>query len=368
MNELIALGAFVSEFAGEFPQLETPSDIDIASLEEGGAPFFVTLPIIPSIGAVSGNGLLYDDALAAAIEQQINQKRPGANFGHLASEQRDTAFPHPKAFWVAAKRVGETLWAKAYVPSGEARQHLRNLKAMGGRIATSIFGRGDFAEVSKGVRRLTSFALETIDFAPPERAALGYGAPVVITAEMAIDDAGMSEENTMDNAQVLEQLASVKVPPNKGWVAPQQPVQETEESVAEVIEMGTIREALGVPEGMNVVEFVSELREQVDQMRQERVDAHIAELVGSGIKLAPVRGIVTKFVRALSPKTVEEANAAYEQVVEMEEVKELLALTAKSLSGPAAVVSGKVSEAGRPKLVDTPENRQRAAAEMGINL
>lgn len=368
MSEAIALGAFVSEFTKGFPALETPADINIAELEgEGGDPFYVTLPVIPEIGAVSGNGLLYDDYLASTIEEQINAKRPGANFGHLAGDQRETAFPHPKAFWVAAQRVGNTLWAKAYVPVGEARQHLRNLKAMGGKIATSIFGQGDFAEVKTGVRRLSNFALETIDFAPPERAALGYGAPVMVTSEMA--EPGIHEEQIMDNAQVIEQLAAVKVPPNKGWRAPKQAVQETQAAPAtqEVTEMAAIREALGVPEGMSVTEMVSELREQLQVLTQERIKTRVSEMVEEGVKLPNARGLVTRLVFATQPTTVEEAEEAYNAVMEMQELKDILALGARASMGPAAVVGGKV-QSTRPKLDLSPEAAKAVIDRMGINI
>lgn len=366
MTEIIIREYSVGEFRGDFPNVDIAPGVDMDALKELDAnPFFATLPIVPEVGAVSGNGLLYDEELVGSIERQINENRPGGIFGHLKETERDTAFPLPSGIWVGAKRIANTLWAKVYCPPGVGREHLRTLKALGGEIATSIYGKATrFEKVSEGVKRAVDFKLESLDFAPPSRAALRYGAVPHLTTEMET-----SQEVTMaDKSEVIKELRDVTVPPNKGWVAPQQPVQETEEAMTEVIEMATIREALGVPEGMNVVEFVSELREQVDQMRQERVDAHIAELVSDGIKLAPVRGIVTKFVRALSPKTVEEANAAYEQVVEMEEVKELLALTAKSLSGPATIVSGKVQASGRKPLEDTPENRKRAAAEMGLSI
>jgi hypothetical protein len=367
-GQLIALGASVAEFTGDFPQIDVPADINIAELEDDGSkPFFVTLPIIPHIGQVSGNGLLYDDALANSIAEQINAKRPGANFGHLAKDERATAFPHPKAFWVASKRVGDTLWAKAYVPVSEARQHLRNLMKVGGRIGTSIFGGGDFEEVTKGVKRLTNFVLETIDFAPPERAALGYGAPVMVTAEMA-DTPGLTKEREMSKEEVIQELRAVKVPPSKGWQAPKEPVQEQQAAAQEVTEMAAIREALGVPEGMNVVELVGELRDKVQYLTGAAIQSRISELVGEGVRLPSARGIITKLINAGAPRSVEEAETIYTQVVEMEEVKELLALTVREMAGPPAVVSGKVRDNARPKLDDTPENRKRAAAEMGLSI
>jgi hypothetical protein len=85
--------------------------------------------------------------------------------------------------------------------------------------------------------------------------------------------------------------------------------------------------------------------------------------------LADARDIVTEYVEARQPKTVAEAETAYAAVIEMPSVKKVLALTVQSLSGPAAIVNGKVRETGgRVPLEDTPENRARAAASMGINI
>jgi hypothetical protein len=53
-----------------------------------------------------------------------------------------------------------------------------------GRIATSVYGTARFENFADGKRRAHNFVLESLDFAPPERAALKLGGDFFVTAEM----------------------------------------------------------------------------------------------------------------------------------------------------------------------------------------
>jgi hypothetical protein len=132
----------IASFRGKWADVPTAEGVDIEAINKSDADaMFVTLPIA-EIGAISNNGLLYDEALVDSIAEQINANRPGGIFGHLKEEERSTSFPLPAGLWVGAKREGQTLWAKSYIPPGAARDYVRNLKAVGGQIATSIYGKG----------------------------------------------------------------------------------------------------------------------------------------------------------------------------------------------------------------------------------
>jgi hypothetical protein len=363
----------VSNFRGKPEDVPTAEGVDVEDIKAADPnALYVTLPIA-EIGAISGNGLLYDEALVDSLAAQINADRPGGIFGHLKDEERSTSFPLPAGMWVGAKRVGETLWAKAYIPPSAARDYVQNLKRVGGQIATSIYGKGTYHKVREGVRRLTDFKLESLDFAPPSRAALGMGAVPYVTSEMkehatpfpttAVGNGGIKEATMPDKTEVLKELREVAVPPNRGWRMPAQ-VQEMQEDA-----LAPVREMLGVDSTTDVVALIRELKQQTEALTQAAIKNRIGVLVSEGVHLPSARGIVTKLINAADPRSVEEAETIYTQVVEMEEVKELLTLAVRSASGPAAIVNGKVqANNGRLKLEDTPENRQRAAARMGINL
>ena len=194
----------VGEFRGSFPDVPIAPGVDMEELKAlDPDPMFVTLQVVPKIGAISKNGLLYDENLVSSVERQINEKRPGGSFGHIKDADRDTAYPIPDGIWVGAKRVGDSLWAKVLVSPGAAKNHIRRLKAVGGQISTSIYGKGSYEAVKPGVRRLSSFDLESLDFAPPARAALGHAATPFVTAEMEID---------MDRNQIISELTVKDIP------------------------------------------------------------------------------------------------------------------------------------------------------------
>lgn len=372
MSKQIAIGMFVTEFIGGFPDIPVPLDVDVESLERGGEmPFWVTLPIIPDIGVVSANGLLYDDELATSVEEQINVKRPGANFGHLPEAEQDRAFPHPKAFWVAALRVGNTLWAKCYVPAGEAREHLRNLKAVGGRISTSIFGRGDFEKVRKGVQRLVNFQLETVDFAPPERAALGYAAPVIVTAEMRDDEGELpvteSEGEMPNEAVVVTEMAQVSETLRAQIIAEYEAKTQTAKQIAEltsqrdtaVAELEQVNERL---KGMAVMEMKRSIRDRVGELTNWTV-------VNASAKadVEAFRRTVVEFAESKMGDSTDLVQA--QKVVDgvWAQMKPLAEHLRGALAGPAAVVNGRVQEtSGYKPVEDTPQNRERELSRMGI--
>ena len=333
----------IGEFRGDFPNVPTADGVDLEALSElDPEPLFVTLPVVPKVGSVSTNGLLYDDRLLGDIEEQINPKRPGANFGHLTDAERDTAFPKPDALWVGALRVGETLWGKAYVRPGAARDYIKTLRAVNGSISTSIFGRGKYEKVAKGVRRLTRFDLETLDFAPPSRAALGGGVTPSLTAEMSGESAE-KEDNDMDREQIISELTVADVPDalrtaiveeaNAGAVA--------EERVTELTQGITDRDA-------QITELTSVVSEFKVREFESALDGRISELLDWSVEGEEAKSKFDAFVRTLRSRVVSELNGKTETeainealTAVWEDLKPLAETVRDALSGPSAIVGGK---------------------------
>jgi len=361
-QEVIIQETQIGQFRGSFPDVPIAAGVDMAALKALDAePVFVTLPIVPEVGAVSTNGLLYDEALVNSIAEQINAKRPAGMFGHLKDSDRDSAFPLPEALWVGAQRDGNTLWGKAYIRPGAARDYVRHLKAVGGEIATSIYGKGKPEAVRTGVRRLNPFRLESLDFAPPERAALQQGALPQVTAEMqttATQVADVEQELDMNREQIIAELTANDIP---------KPVREqlvAEAILPHVAQLATIRETLSLDADADLITIVAEMKRKVDEEAQAAVQRHIDELV-SEIKIESVRAIVAELVQARKPQTLEDADAAYAAVKESASVKRLLTAQVREMTGPPAVVASKIR--GR-NLEDTPENRAAAIAATGISI
>jgi hypothetical protein len=355
------------QFRGNFPDVPTADGVDVEALSEqdDGDPLYVTLPVVPKVGTVSTNGLLYDDALLREIGDQINVKRPGANFGHLPEAERTTAFPKPDAIWVGAKRVGETLWGKAYIRPGAARDYIRTLRAVGGSISTSIYGRGQSVTVSEGVRRLTKFDLDTLDFAPPARAALGGGVVPVLTAEMANND---TKETIMEKSDFIAELTVDDVPDavREQIIADAANVTETADRISELEQSITDRDS-------QIGDLTTAVAEYRDNAFNASLDARIAELFDWSVVGESAREKCDAFVRTFRSRVVSELNGERDnEVVETaitsvwDDLKPLAETVRDALAGPPAIVGEKVRKDGN-ELVDTPETRAAARAKFQFN-
>lgn len=366
MTEEIVREYSVGKFRGNYPDVEIEESVADGIKELDATPFYATLPIVPEVGAISNNGLLYDEALVNSIAEQVNTNRPGGIFGHLKDEERSTSFPLPAGVWVGAKRVGDTLWGKVYCPPGASREHIRTLKAVGGEIATSIYGKGKFEKVSDGVRRLTNFRLESLDFAPPARAALGNGAIPHVTAEMNNEQ----EPIMADKQQIISELTVADIPATlrEQIVAEATKQDETQSTIAELTNTVAAKD-----------QVISELNQQIEGFRLERLDAAIdgkvAELTDWQVsddagkeKLSKLRALLKSQILTRLGSEQKMERVAEMATAAWEDLKPIAEMMRDALAGPAALVNGKVRDAARPKLEDTPENRQRAAAEMGINI
>lgn len=338
----------VSEFRGSFPDVPIAAGVDMEALRAHDPdPMFISIPIIPQIGATSRNGLLYDDALAAAIVAQINEKRPDGIWGHLKEEERSTAFPEPAATWIGAVKVDNAVWAKALI-SGPAKERIRRLKATGGQIATSIYGKGDYEPVSAGVRRLRNFDLESLDFAPPARAALRNGVQPIVTAELEIEQ----ETVEMDKNQIISELTVADIPA---------PLRE--QIVAELRQAVTDRDVL-----------VTELQTTVSEFRRREfgaaVKAKVAALTAWNVTDAANLTKLDAFRRTLESRIVAELAGDASKLEAVAEtvwgdLQPLAETVRDALAGPAAIVASKVGSK-RPKLEDTPEARAKARSEFAF--
>lgn len=356
MNEVPVIEYIIGEFRGTFPDVPIAAGVNLEELTEAdGTPFFVTLPIIPEVGQVSKNGLLYDDQLVNSIEEQINTKRPGGIFGHLRDDQRDTAFPLPAGLWVGAKRVGQTLWAKSYIPPGAGRDHMRRLKAIGGQIATSIYGKGTKEIVRAGVNRLTAFTLESLDFAPPERAALGYGAAPFVTAEMQ----NQEHRKTMNIVTINDIPQALR----EQVIQEYQRTAAQREGVAELSTQLADRDTVIAAQQATIAEYQ---RVQFDNA----LDGKISELINWTVTGEGAQAKVDSFKRTVRSRILAEMGTERkaERIAEVAatvwaEVQPIAETVRDALSGPPAIVSA--AQRATRKLDDTPETRQAAHAALG---
>lgn len=157
---------------------------------------FVTRPI-GLLDGESDNGLKYDEYLMSEIERQVLEKRPPARLGHVAEADKSWKVPDTVARWVAALRVGPVLYGKAYVYPGQPfHEDVQVSDAVGAQLANSIFGDASLIVDEDGTMRCVGLDLESIDFVPPERAALKeLGGEFDLTTEMYSREETMAEKH-----------------------------------------------------------------------------------------------------------------------------------------------------------------------------
>lgn len=358
----------VGRFRGNFPVIPTADGVDMEALRGlDEDPFFVTLPVVPKVGQVSGNGILYDNQLLDTIGEQINTKRPSANFGHLTKEQRDTGFQNPVAFWVGAKRVDDTLWGKAYVLPGEDRVYMERLKALNGQISTSIHGSGNHQRIGKGKTRLTSFNLDYLDFAHPSRAALGGGSTPAITSEtMGGEDdpatAGTTEGSIMDKQELIAELTVADVPAALRDAIVQEAGEQAgqEAQIAELTQAVEDRDVQLAAAATAVAEYRErDFAAKLDTMVSELIDWEVTGEDATAKFDALKRTLRSRIVSELADKR-EDDDIKEASEIAWAELKPIAETVRDALAGPPAIVGS--GNGKRTKLEDTPQARAEARA------
>ena len=320
------------ELRGDYPtDIPLFSDVDIAELTAGdNDPMFLTLPIGQE-NVKSKNGRYYDSAFLAELERQVIATKPIGIMGHLKAEDLGTDFPEEAIHWVGTKRVGEMLWGKGYVPPGAARERVRRYKATNKPLATSIFAEaaGQFDKAVNAIRMAAkSLKLNQIDIGPADR----VGVPSLARLPLVTAEMQQPKEEQMDKLTVINEMTA-----DDARLLPK-PVQEailaTVQPAPEVALVSELRGVLGADDKANVVQLVTELKEAKETAAKTAVSNRIAELVNGGIKVEAMRGMVTELVNARAPKTVDDVQAAYTAVTEMESVKAALTAAVVGAMGP----------------------------------
>lgn len=369
----------VGEFSGTFPDVPYAAGVDSAALTaDDASPLFVTLPIA-RVGAESRNGLLYDDALVGQLEQQINAKRPGGIMGHISEKDRSTAFPVPDVYWVGAARHEDMLWGKGYVPPGKARDYIRRQKAIGGQIATSIYGGGAFETNGQGARRLAKFNLESLDLAPPDRAALQMERPFAVTSETIATPPPVAgenvatqpvteivEEHAMDKATVIAELTVADLPESlvTAVIAEHEAAAQTKQQIAELTAERDAKATLVAELQTTVDDLTSRIAEYEAAQQRATLEGVVTELLAE-LALEDVRPFVRKELAGLD--TEDAIRARFAEYTATDEYKLLAEAFQAKIAGPAAAVAAKMPS-DIPGLTRefTEDERKHARARAGF--
>lgn len=370
--------------SGEYPEIDTYTQVDTALLYEGDdKPFHIVLPIA-RVGEISANGLLYDEELVSRVEAQLAGQ--GGIRGHQKDEDMQFMFPYDAVDWIGHKRVGEYLWAKGYIPPGSNREDIRRRKARGGGVGTSIFGEAvkEFTTLGKRkVWKAKNFELESLDLGASKQVSLKLGGNFAIVGELQKEglvppetDITISDVPQTVREQIIRQaqLEGTATRVAELETANQQLTQQVSEMrqyasiVAEIRsyagpdtdvakqfktmydEVAKLRETLG-PE-VNIVVTVSEMHNQIAEFKTREfnivVDAKIAELTPWAVTRDEHKARVTSFRTNMRRAVLAELKGERDQVKVAEianrlwdeEYKPLAEGMVREFAGPSAVIAG----------------------------
>jgi hypothetical protein len=302
-----------------FPDIKTPSDIDLSDVDERDR-LFVTVPIMP-VGATSRNGREYNDAIVADMVRQINEERPAGFYGHIPADKRSTHHEPAAIRWVASEISNGTAYGKFIVTRPDAREDIRWAKRTNARIGTSIYG---MAEMDGGkVRKIT---LESIDLAAVNRLGVPEAAArPVFTAEMA------GAEGEEDVSEQIAELSGQRdaLQTQVGELTARVETAETARVAAETV----------------VSELQTQLAETTQALAELRAGAlkrDIDDLVTALVPVEEMRDVVRELVTGAD--SVDAAKAKAEAFMAGPAYTKLAKALAAEQMGPGAIVAPKAEE------------------------
>lgn len=346
IRDVVAVTEFRGREGVDYPDVPVSEAVNLEALtEDDDKPFYVTLRI-GDAGVTSGNLIHYDDEFVNELVRQVVTKRPTGGMGHIRNPESD--LPASPLNWVGAVRKENFGWGKAYVAPGEVRAYLRRRGATNSEVATSIYGYADelaWDEEHEALRIVLhdpdeqgnrGFTLEYIDIASPERAGVPSLAAVPkITSELQREE----EADMPTKLEIIQAMTAddAKLLPD----AVVQAVQAAHPAVTELetasATLAALRTALALDEGGDLVAAITTLTAEQRKAQAAAVEARMAELVNdekTGVKVPSARPYVLSLLKAAQPGTVEEANAAFERIMEQDETKAVLKEFAQHAQGP----------------------------------
>jgi hypothetical protein len=292
-----------SQLKGAYPEIALPKDIEVGSDE-----VFVTLPV-GAFNAESLNGHTYSKSAMQDMLDQINERRPESNWGHLSEYEMGLRYNNPPMRWLAATEQNGVIYAVGRALTDEARTYYKRAKMDNARVGTSLFA---WAEMEGDT--VTHLDLITIDLADPARVGvpLTSAKPVVVTTEMTKPE---GEEKDMLEERVRELLKL-------------EASADVEKAVEAVIEQQA-EQASKVTELQSELEKAKAETAEVQKINAELLGLSLTYIIENSVKLEENRPIIRDIIAGVNDenlvkfKTLDDVKAAVRDVLKRDSVKKL---------------------------------------------
>lgn len=245
----------------------------------------------------------WQPAILKSIATQVNEKKPVGYKGHMKPEQVATSFPEPQTVWLGATTVTQgdktVLWVKGYnLPTAQVRGWIENDAVN----SVSVFGQSKMKAV-KGGYEVINFDLESIDWSRKNQS--GMNAKIMaVTSEMETeggnrvepkDITALSEDELRAHAPLLvAEIERKAVKPLDEQIG--EMTTKVGELQPEVDILTKVKELLGLSEGENVVEKVTNLLSQIEDVSASEIKAYIKEAIAKKVKTDRGQALVARLV------------------------------------------------------------------------
>lgn len=280
--------------------LLVPSDFLQRVKESDDDPMFVTVEVESGMSISKRN---WKPEHVRQVVDKVNNGRMAGNLGHplIDKDAYEREFPKPQVVWVAAKarEAGGKLIGKfkGYVlKSAEAREYLK----LGLIDGVSWFGNISMRPLPGGGYDVVSFDPETLDFARKGRSGLSSRV-LSLAGEMASeggqveakDIAALSEDELRTHAPLLVREIERKVTePLNAKVGEQATAITAAEPEIEIA--NKVRELLGLAEGENPVEKLTNVLTAVEDGAKKEIRDFINSLVSKKVKTTRGQAVLAR--------------------------------------------------------------------------
>lgn len=292
-----------SQLKGAYPEIKLPEDIEVGSDE-----VFVTLPV-GAFNAESLNGHTYRKTAMQDMLNQINDRRPESNWGHLSDHEIGLRYNNPPMRWLAAKEQDGVIYAVGRALTEEARTYYKRAKMDNARVGTSLFA---WAELEG--EDVTHLDLITIDLADPARVGVPLTAakPQVVTTEMAKPEDGDKDMLEERVRELLKLTADANV-----------------EQAVETVIAQNAEQASKVTELQGQLDALKASEAETKKLNAELVGLALTQIIESAVKIAENRPVIRDIIAGIDDEnlgkftSLEQVKAAVASVMSRESVKRM---------------------------------------------
>lgn len=309
IRQAIEFTAPIQELTGDPSQIVILDAVMVAEMTDGDdSPQF---PIVSIKEGTSKNKLKYGANILESVAEQINATQPVGYLGHVHREaaHKDNLLPAPQTVWAGASTSVDAdgkkvLYVKGYnLPKSDVRDWIKR------KAVNSVSWAGDavLTPLKGGGYEVKEFFLESIDWSRKNSQGMEAKLVAVVSEMETITERVKMTPEEISSLQLAELEAHNESLVNlikthasrearESTIAEMEAARSAEDPATEVVEIGKLRELLGVDNGKDIVEAVGDIYNKIEDAAKAEVQAWFNELLAEKIPNEKSRGLVGRLV------------------------------------------------------------------------